>query len=119
MFLVGVMKTYLRSFLDNGKRMGVGCLWVFLSHLFTKITTTISSSVINKTKDLRARAHTHTQSKMRIKAFRLGVLSSSNYSSEAPNYTVQNQLKRRQHYMEKLKQVGEEEAEGPLKSTST
>lgn len=64
-------------------------------------------------------AHTHTQSKMRIKAFRLGVLSSSNYSSEAPNYTVQNQLKRRQHYMEKLKQVGEEEAEGPLKSTST
>lgn len=52
-----------------------------------------------------------------MRAFKLGVLSSGTYTSEALNCTVQKQLKRRQHDMEKLKQVREEETEGPLKST--
>lgn len=41
-----------------------------------------------------------------MKAFRLGGWSSSTYSSEAPNDTVQNQLKRRQQYTEKLRLRG-------------
>lgn len=49
-----------------------------------------------------------------MRAFKLGVLSSGTYTSEALNCTVQKQLKRRQHDMEKLKQVREEETRGHL-----
>ena len=49
----------------------------------------------------------------------MGVLSSGTHSSKVLNSTVEKQLKRMQHNMEKLKQVGEEEAEGPLKSIRT
>lgn len=93
MFLVGVMKSYFGSFLDNGKRIGVTASHYILVPSAYKITIAINSGVITKAKDLRACRHAHMLSKMRMKAFRLGVLSSSTYSSEAPNYAIQNQLK--------------------------
>lgn len=89
MFLVGVMKYYFGSFLDNRKR------WRGLS-IFTHICIEKSQSLSIAVSPLKgtacvcthARTYTHTLSKMKIVKFRSGMLSSSTYSSEAPNCIV-------------------------------
>lgn len=92
--------------------------WVFFSHLFTKFTTTISSSVVNRTKDLCTHAHTHTV-KWEWKHLDWVCYQVAIIVPRPQTTQFKTNLKKRQHYMEKLKQVGEEKAEGPLKSAST
>lgn len=91
MFLAGVMRSYFWSFPHNEKRMGGGGgLSILNSHTYRKITITINSVTTKTTK-----TYTHTLSKMKMRALRLGVLSSGTLQFWGPKLYSPKAIKKK------------------------